>query len=493
MSVFASIRTRFTAWYLVVLAILLVAMSLGIYAVMHHTLIASLDEMLSRRLDEVQQQPNLLGVLTDDRHQAPLGEINGLYVLSDQGWEARGRRLSDASIALSAIEAAAAEEEIYVTIEHEDGQEIRYLLASYAPQPPSGDAPEAQPWMPSPPLTMQPSSSLDPISAVLVVGRPTADLLSALSALRITLLFAVPLTLLLSGTGGLFLIRRALRPVDQIIAATHRIEETDLSRRVPVQSNDELGRLARTLNSMLARLERAFARQRQFTDDASHELRTPLSVIEAEATLALMRERENHEYREALATIAEESSSMHKLINQLLTLARGDSLDRENLETEIIDLGTVVSEVTSALEPLAKERGVDLDAETSPIRIDGDPVRIRRLVVNLLDNAIRYTEQGGSVSASLAAEGVTAVFRVQDTGIGIAPEHQELIFERFARLDSSRSRGSESSGSGLGLSICKQIVELHGGSIEIESAPQQGSTFTIRLPLADRAVTPMET
>ena len=483
MSIFGSIRARFTGWYLVVLAILLIAMSIGIYAVMYHTLIASLDKLLDQRMKEAMFQPDLVRMITDDRHEAPLGEVNGLYVLSNTGWEAIGHRLNDGTIPESALEASAAGTPTYVTIDHEDGPQIRYLVTAYVPRPPP--APDVDRREPSPVAGAQLPLNPESETAVLVVGRPTDSMLSALQALRNTLVLAIPLTLLLSGSGGLFLIRRALHPVDRIIATTRAIEETDLARRVPVQSDDELGRLGRTINSMLDRLEDAFARQRQFTDDASHELRTPLSVIEAEATLALMREREGEEYREALVTIAEESASMHKLINQLLTLARGDSLDRESFETEVFDLGSVVTEVSAALEPLAKERGIELSAERSVIHIDGDPVRVRQLVVNLLDNAIRYTEQGGSVSADLDAEGADAVLRVKDSGIGIAPEHLDRVFERFVRLDSSRHRGCEASGSGLGLAICRQIVSLHGGAIEVESTTGQGSTFIVRLRRCD--------
>jgi len=481
MSIFSSIRARFTGWYLFVLSILLIAMSIGVYAVMRHTLTSSLDRALAHRLEEVIFQPDFIEMITGNLPHAPLGEINGAYVLSEGGWTAVGYRLSDSTIPESVLESSAAGAAAYVTIDHEDGPQVRYLVSAWAPQPRPVSPPD-----PAGPEFSQPREAQPPLdiafeTAVLVVGRPTDDILSALHTLRNTLLLAIPLTLLLSGSGGLFLIRRALQPVDQIIATASAIEETDLVKRVPVQSRDELGRLTQTINSMLDRLEKAFARQRQFTDDASHELRTPLSVIEAEATLALMRERESEEYREALATIAEESSSMHRLINQLLTLARGDSLDRENLETTMMDLGSIVGEVAAALEPLAKERGIKLFSQTTALHIVGDPVRIRRLVVNLVDNAIRYTEQGGSVWASVAEERAEAVLRVKDNGIGIAAENLDHVFERFVRLDSSRHRGGEETASGLGLAICRQIVSLHGGAMEVESIPGQGSTFTVRL------------
>ncbi len=486
MSIFSSIRARFTGWYLFVLSILLIAMSIGVYAVMRHTLTSSLDRALAHRLEEVIFQPDFIEMITGNLPRAPLGEINGAYVLSEGGWTAVGYRLSDNTIPESVLESSAAGAAAYVTIDHEDGPQVRYLVSAWAPQPRPVSPPD-----PAGPEFSQPREAQPPLdiafeTAVLVVGRPTDDILSALHTLRNTLLLAIPLTLLLSGSGGLFLIRRALQPVDQIIATARAIEETDLAKRVPVQSRDELGRLTQTINSMLDRLEKAFARQRQFTDDASHELRTPLSVIEAEATLALMRERDSKEYREALATIAEESSSMHRLINQLLTLARGDSLDQENLEMTMMDLGSIVAEVAAALEPLAKERGVKLFSQTTALYIIGDPVRIRRLVVNLVDNAIRYTEQGGSVWASVAEEGAEAVLRVKDNGIGIAAENLDQVFERFVRLDSSRHRGGEETGSGLGLAICRQIVSLHGGAMGVESMPGKGSTFTVRLRRLDK-------
>ena len=485
MNVFSSIRARFTGWYLAVLTVLLIAMSIGTYVVLRNTLNANLDTVLTRRADELLRQPDFVLQLLDDRFQPPLGEVIGLFVPSDEGWEAIGLRLPDESIAKATIEAAAMGMPSHVTIDAEDEPPIRYFLIRYLPQaaPPDG-LPDPRPPTPPGQAKVSEPTVLGLDKAILVVGRPADVVISALGALRNTLLLAVPLTLLLSAGGGLFLIRRALRPVDTMIATTRTIEETDLSRRISVQSHDELGRLSQTLNSMLNRLEEAFARQRQFTDDASHELRTPLSVIEAEATLALRRDRTAEEYRETLATIAEESVSMHRLINQLLTLARSDATDQESLETEDFDLGAIIIDVAAALRPLAQERSIALSTETSPLHVMGDPIRVRRLIVNLMDNAIRYTEPSGLVTATLVKEGGLAVFRVKDTGIGIAPEHLDTVFERFARADSSRHRGSEANGSGLGLAICRQIVQLHGGTIEVESTPGQGSIFTVRLQLA---------
>ncbi|MFC2095101.1 ATP-binding protein [Candidatus Bipolaricaulota bacterium] len=261
------------------------------------------------------------------------------------------------------------------------------------------------------------------------------------------------------------------------------IEETDLGGRVNVGSDDELGRLARTINAMLGRLERAFHRQRQFTDDASHELRSPLSVIEAEATLALRREREAEDYRESLSIIADESANMNRLIDQLLTLARGDA-GEEAVTYQRFNLPTLISETVGTMLPLAEEKNVQLEADPSSgkIVVNGDETQLKRVLTNLIENAIRHTEAQDRITVCASQQGPIITCTVQDTGCGISAEHLPHIFERFYRADKARSRAR--GGSGLGLAICRQIVEAHGGSIVAESKIDVGTTFTIQLPEA---------
>lgn len=317
---------------------------------------------------------------------------------------------------------------------------------------------------------------------VLVVGQPMGNIVSALGTLRRTLFLAGPLTLLLSAGGGLFLARRALKPVDRMIQTTRKIEETDLSRRIDVKTNDELGRLAATLNAMLERLERAFHRQRQFTDDASHELRTPLSVIEAEASLALRRKRPADDYRDALAIVVDEAKNMNRLIDQLLTLARADA-SQDTLDLELVDLAEIAWETIATMMPLAEEKDVTLTTGSmASVVVNGDRARLKRLLVNLIDNAIRYTQSGGTVTVSVKQNSDSVEFTVTDTGIGIPAGHLPQIFERFYRVDKARSRAE--GGSGLGLSICKQIAEEHGGSISVESEEGEGTKFAVRVPRA---------
>lgn len=220
----------------------------------------------------------------------------------------------------------------FETVIASDGRRIRFRSAPL--QPPGAPPPASQDGRRDAP----PADADRPVPTVLVVGHPMEIVFSSLAALRNLLLIAVPLTLMLSAAGGLFLVRRALAPVDRMIETARGIEESDLDRRIGAGSKGELGRLAATLNAMPDRLERAFHRQRQFTGDASDELRTPLSVIEAEATLALRRERPPQDYRDALATISEEAQRMNRLIDQLLLLARADA-GAHDLAFGVVDLG----------------------------------------------------------------------------------------------------------------------------------------------------------
>jgi heavy metal sensor kinase len=316
---------------------------------------------------------------------------------------------------------------------------------------------------------------------LLVIARSTEQIDQALAGLVRTLAIAVPLALALAAGGGVFLARRALNPVDKIAQTAQQIEESDLSQRINVNTKDELGRLAATLNAMIARLEKAFQRQRQFTSDASHELRAPLAVIEAESSLALQKERPPSDYRQSLDTISQESKQMSSLIEQLLTLARADA-GKEQWDFTEVNLGKLITNLSTDVEVLCQEKGLTFRlGQTQDLVVKGDQARLRELVMNLLDNAIRYTPAPGTVSVSLRHQGQMAVLAITDTGVGIPVEEIPFIFERFYRVDKSRSRTN--GGTGLGLAICRHIVEAHGGKIEVESQVAVGSTFSVRLPL----------
>lgn len=284
--------------------------------------------------------------------------------------------------------------------------------------------------------------------------------------------------------GGWWLARRIIQPIEAMSTTAASISAANLSRRIATADVDnELSRLGEILNAMFARLENAFEQQVRFTADASHELRTPLSILLSHTELALSRPRSEPEYRETLQTCLRAAQRMRHLVDDLLMLARADAGKLE-LRSERLDLHRLAAETAAFLQPLAAERGIRVAVAGTTAWLQGDPDRLARVATNLINNAIHYNRPNGSVTASVAAAGADVVLTVADTGVGIAEADRHHIFERFYRVDKARSR--ESGGNGLGLAICKSIVEAHGGTIAVASELGKGTTFTVRLPLASR-------
>lgn len=317
-----------------------------------------------------------------------------------------------------------------------------------------------------------------------VEGQSLRDVQRAQKQLILLLAIANPLALLLASLGGLWLASRALSPVDRLTRAAERIGRGNLSERVEEhRSQDEIGRLAATFNQMISRLEQTFERERRFTADASHELKTPLAVLRGDMEVALRRQRTPEEYQRVLESSLEEIARLTKLTEDLLTLARSDA-DQSVLEREHVELDQLAAEAREYIAPLAQSAGVSLsyEAPASAIVVEGDQKRLQQLLVNLLDNAIKYTPPGGSARLTLSREGSSAVIEVSDNGRGIPASALPHIFERFYRQTDPRD--SRVTGFGLGLAISKWIADAHAGSIAVNSNEGQGSTFTVRLPLA---------
>ncbi len=293
----------------------------------------------------------------------------------------------------------------------------------------------------------------------------------------------LPMALLLAGGGGWLLARRALRPVDQMTEAARRIGAEHLDQKVQGSgAGDELDRLARTLNDMLGRLNVAFQEMRQFSADASHELQTPLTVLKGEIEVGLRTPRNAGEYHDILRSALEEIERISRLVEGLLLLSRADA-GVLRMDRRLVDLRELGEKVALEVRPLAEAQSIQLEAQLEEaVVVQGDPDHLRRLLRNLVDNAIKYTPPGGRVGISLKKNETWAVLRVKDTGIGIAKEDQEKIFRRFYRTTAARDRGG--SGAGLGLAIARSIAEAHEGRIQVESAAGRGSIFTVFFPLA---------
>ncbi len=287
--------------------------------------------------------------------------------------------------------------------------------------------------------------------------------------------------LLFGFVGGWWLVGRAIRPIEDISSTAVKISAGDLSQRINVaEAESELGQLAAVLNSTFARLEAAFAQQQQFTADAAHELRTPVSVMLTQTQTALNRERSAAEYRETLEACQRASQRMRRLIESLLELARLDA-GQETLKRLRFDLSKTVNDCVEFVRPLADERGVKILSELAPLEITGDSERLAQVITNLLTNAIQYNKPGGEVRVKLEPQSGVAVLTVTDTGPGISAEDLPHVFERFYRGDKSRT--ASNGNAGLGLAISQAIVEAHGGTIEVASQSDVGTTFTVRLPV----------
>lgn len=329
-----------------------------------------------------------------------------------------------------------------------------------------------------PPLRSYTAPVLDnnQLIAIVQVVQSTNEVQYTLNRLLTILLIASPLLVLAAAASGYFLAANALIPIEAITKMAQHISAEDLSARLNLNTDDELGRLASTFDKMLDRLEDSFFRERQFTADASHELRTPLTAMQAILGVTRQRKRNVDEYEQALDDLTEETERLRNLTESLLALAHTD-LPSHKLD-ETIDLSLLLEDVTESMRILAETKGLELVCEITPhLAIPGNRDDLIRLFVNLIDNAIKYTSHG-SVTISTLKKGKQVCIKVKDTGIGIPERHIPHIFDRFYRVEQSRNQY----GAGLGLSLVQQILTIHRGVIKVESTLGKGTTIYIQLP-----------
>jgi len=297
------------------------------------------------------------------------------------------------------------------------------------------------------------------------------------------------LALFFGSIGGWLLSRKSLRPIDKITETTKRITATNLSERLPLQeSDDDLDRLATTINQMMERLEESFQKLSRFTADAAHELRTPLAALKGETEVLLSRKRSSEEYQEALTNNLERLDFLTKLVNDLLILSQADE-GKASLKIENLNFSELLKQLYEAFNIVAMQKKIDFTFFTpEEVLINGDRIKLKQLFSNLIDNAIKYTPDGGNISLIIQPEKDQVAVIIKDTGIGIPSDDLLHIFDRFYRVDTSRSRIS--GGVGLGLSICHWIVKAHHGTIDVKSQLHQGATFTVTLPTKPTGISP---
>jgi heavy metal sensor kinase len=453
-----SIGVRLTLWYVTIFAVAQLVFGFGMWVVLQHYLYDLVDDDLESQVEDLQK---FFGAQKDD----------SLVRLQSGFAESYADHAGD-----------------YLQVYAGNGNWIyqsafmkTHWLAPVEPVQISGLIFEDH-WMEGKPLRFATRRfEANGHSYAVQTGVMIADVVDTLAMFRWYLLMFAPLLLLTAATGGHWLSRRALAPVDAIVGTAREIGGTNLSSRLEkLDTGDELQRLSDTLNQMLDRIESAFRRVTEFTADASHELRTPVSLIRTEAELALRRSRGEEQYQEALQHILREAERTSGLIEELLALARADS-GQESLKMQVVNVHSVLREAADGWRSVAQMSNLDFRDElgSGELFVRADENALRKVIDILLDNAFKYTTSPGTVSLALEQENERAVIAVRDTGVGIAREEQAKIFERFYRVDKARNR--ETQGAGLGLSIAQWIVQQHGGMIWVESELGRGAAFYVEM------------
>ncbi|MCG9479972.1 MAG: HAMP domain-containing histidine kinase [Actinomycetia bacterium] len=312
------------------------------------------------------------------------------------------------------------------------------------------------------------------------VSRSMEDIISTLGNLRLILFTSIPFYLIIASVGGLFLANRSLKSIDEITKTAREISKGDIKQRLQIpKTKDEIGRLAITFNEMLDRIESFIKKERQFASDASHELRTPLAIISAEAEQSLSVKQDKRKHRQTLKKILSETKKMSYIISQLLMINRTGE-GEQKLDFEVLELNTLVDDIVKEYQRLANEKKIKLNYKpVKDINIKADQTLITRLLINLIDNTIKYTGEGGKIDISLTREQNFAFLAVEDNGVGIADSDIPYIFDRFYQADKARN----GQGTGLGLSIVKWIAKVHRGKIKVESSLGSGTRFIVKLPV----------
>jgi len=459
------IKWRLTIWYGFVLSLILITFASGIFIYFKNSLQESIDAKI-RSIGEV-----LSSSMTDAHNTSVFGNFER-YLENVLGKKPKGKfiqimdssgrigaKMSDIEgealpTSFSALERAMQGEIVYETIERTKPR-LRMITI--------------------------PIMENKKVTSVVQVGTSLEDFDETIKKLLLIMIISIPSSICVTIVVGYFMAKKALKPVDQIRRAAIKISSSNLDERIDIGGRkDELGRLAETFNAMIGRLKDAFQRINQFSIDVSHELKTPLTILKGETEVALRKERNKHDYQVLLMSNLEEIDRMSCIIDDLLLLSKAD-MKEIKLNVEEVALRDLITDVCMDMKVVADKKNVELEAsELEDIRLKGDELKLRRMLLNIVENGIKYSQVGGKVSVSSYQNNGYAKIDVKDNGIGISEEDIKYIFDRFYRADRSRKRES---GSGLGLSISRWIAEAHQGSIEVISQPARGSMFTIKLPI----------
>ena len=460
------IRWRLTLLYAGILSLILIVSASGVYVYFRNSLQRSIDakiksigDVISSSMTEI-PDPNLFGNFERYLEMVLGRKPKGKFIQIMDSSGKIGAKMSDIEegnlpTSFSVLERALSGEVVYETI---TGTRSRTRMITI------------------------PIMDSKKVTSIVQVGTSLEDFDETMRRLLIIMIIIIPTSISVTVGVGYYMAKKALKPVDQIRRAAVRISSHNLDSRIDIGARkDELGRLAQTFNEMISRLKDAFQRINQFSIDVSHELKTPLTILKGETEVAIRKDREKDEYVRLLGSHLEEIDRMTRIVDDLLLLSKAETGEMK-LNIEEIDLRDLVVDVYMDMKIFAEKKSVELVVgNLQDTRLKGDELKLRRMLINLMDNGIKYTQTGGRVEVSSDLIDGYARIHVKDNGIGIGENDVRYVFDRFYRADRSRKRES---GSGLGLSICKWIAEAHKGTIEVESQVSRGSLFSIKLPIS---------
>ncbi len=472
-----SIRAKVITLYVTILTVVFVCFGIYVYAGFKTYLIRSLRQTLTWRAEQIAST------------FLPEIPVKGTTAVGDEIQNRYAQELNQRIIRITDLQGRP----IFAS-KNSDG------LERYLPKPASSPGPMKSPYASQ--IILPDGEKVQVVAVIrqiadgttylVEVGAPETDIASALDGLALTLIVGFPVLIGLAIGGGYVLLGRTLKPVGQILSAAEAITSQNLQQRLPVsKTGDEFEHLSTALNRMIERLDASFQLTAQFAADASHELRTPLTVMRGELETLVKEPSLNEEIAERIGNVLEEAERLTRIVEGLLLVSRletGEAL----MQKREIDLGHMVGAVADQMAPLAEDKLLSLKLDVTPgIIVEGDEIRLKQVGVNLLDNAFKYTPEGGHVSIAVRAECDLAVINVVDSGMGIARQALPRVFDRFYRAEQART--NRTSGTGLGLSIVKSIVEAHGGHVTAESHEGRGASIRVELPLLRvRVEVPME-
>ncbi len=477
-----SIYFKMTAWYVLVLSLILGTFSLFLYSHFNHNLNKDYNILLKSKAGDIEQ------VISSYREEDK----------SERGEKKEGPASINADF-LNALRYAVEKnpnDNIFVQIFRPDGKELLHSsnmpLSVILAKMTQDSITDNKPYFGTVKITLAKKKSFPlrtftlpvigkgRVSYIIQVSGSLKPIYFELNRLKAALFIFLPLSILLVIASSVFLTKRALRPVDDMTSAIRQITAKNLHQIIELpEANDEIKRLAETFNTMLIRLNQAFSSQKQLIQDVSHELKTPLTALKGKQEVTLNKRRSPEEYESVLSVNLEEINKMSQLVENLLALARLENEDHL-LNIQSINLTQAIEQVINTMKPLANQKKIALlFSSNEQLLIEADANQVSRVISNIVDNAIKYTPNNGEVNVKLSKDNTHAKILISDTGIGITKNELPHIFDRFYRIDKSRS----SPGFGLGLSIAKSIIDIHKGKIKVESLPGEGTAFTVFLPL----------